>query len=813
MKRIGRYEVVRELRGGGMGTVTLGKSPDGQLVVLKRPHSVDPEAAVRLRDEARIGARLLHPSVVDTLDLFELDSGVPVLVVAYVDGPSLEVLRPLGPLPIGVIARVGRQIAEGLAALHESTDEHGQPLHILHRDVTPGNIVVGRDGDAKLIDLGIARFSERQAERTQDGFLRGTMRYLAPELLQGDTYSAASDLWALGMVLWEAALGRFAYRGETDREVLAGILRGEPMELDEGEHVDEEVIELIRALLQPSPLTRIRSGAAAAARFAAICERHEDTAALTRDVIERALVRKSERDAEQKAKLASMLRPENLGFPVIGRGHAVASAELFADEATAAEVERYDDGGREELAEMPHTEPLGDDEDPRSRWRHRGGPPAIKDDHEEYPTAPLKGAGALPSRRPLADDDEKTVNVPAPISFLTPPQERELAGAGHGTDDEPDEDALDPTTPMPTLRLPAAALRSVDGVNAPAAAEATLSFDGEDTASVSDPRVPKEAFRSDAPDLPARARELDSGEIATPDVIATRGPAPEIDDDELEDMHTLDGLSPLRAPTPAKAPAEVLIPAPAAAATPAVLTSSSEPRPLARIALVRKTAAQLASERARKHAPSASIDDLPPARPKPRQELADDDVTTVSPFSPPGADSAEHEAQRARKKRGRGARRKAAKEKRAPGGERAPPPPEVVTLADDHATESASAGEDEPDPSSIETRFVDEAMLKQQIAERTEVSPPEGALPSSALGARMVELPTPQPPVVPAFRPAEGAAASHPYAAAPSPDAHPAATPLEQLPAAARDTREPPRERAAGEVMKLNDMVAFLDDD
>lgn len=814
MKRIGRYEVVRELRAGGMGTVTLGKSPDGQLVVLKRPHSLDPDAAVRLRDEARIGARLLHPSIVDTLDLFDLDTGVPVLVVAYVDGPSLEVLRPLGPLPPGVVARIGRQIAEGLAALHAADDEHGKPLHILHRDVTPGNIVVGKDGEARLIDLGIARFSERQAEHTQDGFLRGTMRYLAPELLQGDTYTAASDLWALGMVLWEAAIGRFAYRGETDREVLAGILRGEPMELDEGETIDEELARAIRPLLQLNPLQRVRSGTEAAENFAAVEEQHGDTATLTRASITDALARKIERDASHKARLAEMLKPENLGFPSPVRGHVLGD-ELFPDEATAAEVEQYDGASAYDL---PHSSPF----DPSVE--------TAAEEVDEDPTLPLKGiAKGTPGPRAPRDDGgygfaENTVNVPAPVSFLVPPE---------SFHEDEAEDALDATTPLPTLHIPDDALRSdaersQDGRSQGAAHHPPVSFDAEDTASVSDPRVPKSALRSDAPDLPERAAEFDAGDLlpwpeppafAMPEVedddeptlvsatpvlpperspprfepaaVATAGPTPELDDDEIGEMHTMDGLSPVRLPTPLP-----------------------PPRALGRIGLVRKTAAQIAEEREAKSRPQKpSIDDLPPARPKPREEepaqhadgapplpprspraeQIDDDVRPLSPFSLEQArdrllakqdDDSDNATPKAGKKAA--AKKQKRKKKRA---------------------EEEPAVEVE-EPSS--TRFLDERVIREQLerlVEQTQVSPPadDEDPPSSTFGVRIVELPPPAPPVLPSstFAPALAAARAAAAAAAEAPEG--AAEP--------EPPREPPRERAAGEVMKLKDVAAFLDDD
>ena len=388
--RIGRYEVVRELKGGGMGSVTLCKSPDGALVVLKRPYSPDPDAAVRLRDEARLGARLLHPAIVDTLDFFE-DRGLPVLVIAYVDGLSLENLREQGPLPAGAVARIGRQIAEALDALHLAKDENGNPLHILHRDVTPGNIVVDRWGDAKLIDLGIARFADRQAERTQVGFLRGTMRYLAPELIHGDSYSAASDLWSLGLVLWEAALGRYAYPVEGDREVLAGILRGEPMELFGGEKVDDALRAAIATLLEIEPEKRVTRAVEAAFRFAEIEPRFGDSRAQTAAAVQRAVKAKESLEGARRALEA-----------------ARRSGEFDALPPTEAEVQ----------AAPPRLASLSVDDPSSEATRGEPFPPHLSDEEPSFSLPPTEPEVALLAPDAARTDATQSIAVPAPVSFL-----------------------------------------------------------------------------------------------------------------------------------------------------------------------------------------------------------------------------------------------------------------------------------------------------------------------------------------------------------------------------------------------------------
>jgi serine/threonine-protein kinase len=270
--RIGRYEVIDEIGAGGMGRVRLARDPTGRLVVLKTALRNDVDDDERLRDEARVGLILKHPSLVETLDLFEVDDVKagrrrPVLVTAYVPGVSLIELRKTGPINPVVVCRLGKQLAEALDVIHEAKDAAGKPLGVLHRDVTAGNCLVGHDGRARLIDLGISRSAESRALRTETGLLRGTLRYLAPELFDGGQYSAQSDLWALGVVLWEALLGRAAVSG-SDAVAVGRICSGNLMTLDDGEDADPRVSRAISQLLRRHAVDRPRRAREAAALFA-----------------------------------------------------------------------------------------------------------------------------------------------------------------------------------------------------------------------------------------------------------------------------------------------------------------------------------------------------------------------------------------------------------------------------------------------------------------------------------------------------------------------------------------------------------------
>ncbi|HEY4223943.1 MAG TPA: serine/threonine-protein kinase [Myxococcota bacterium] len=265
MRWAGKYDVVGDLSSGGMGKLSLARSvSSGAFVVVKQAHSREDDE--RLRDEARVGLRLLHPHIVETLDLIEID-GRPGLVTAYVSGASLFDLRKHGPLAPAVVCRLGRQISEALDAIHNAVDDMGRPLGMLHRDVTASNVMLGHDGKARLIDLGIARSRESRAERTDTGSVRGTLRYLAPELFGDGEHSAQTDLWSLGIVLWEAIRGREALKGATAAAIHT-IISGKVMQLEHGEIVDGRMQRALAQLLKVKPDDRPRRARDAAALFA-----------------------------------------------------------------------------------------------------------------------------------------------------------------------------------------------------------------------------------------------------------------------------------------------------------------------------------------------------------------------------------------------------------------------------------------------------------------------------------------------------------------------------------------------------------------
>ncbi|CAN5299350.1 hypothetical protein BH09MYX1_BH09MYX1_55930 [soil metagenome] len=232
--RLGRYEVITHLASGGMANVYLGRAIGAagfaRLVAIKclHPHiAADQQFVTMFLDEARLAARIRHPNVVPTLDLEQSAEGL-YLVMEYVEGDSLlgllrSTVKANRPIPAGVAIRIMLDALAGLHAAHELTDDHGHPLQLVHRDVSPHNIMVGTDGITRLTDFGIARAEER-VSHTRDGQLKGKLSYMAPEQTTSDPVDRRVDIFTAGIVLWECLASKRLFRGSTDAEVLRNLV-------------------------------------------------------------------------------------------------------------------------------------------------------------------------------------------------------------------------------------------------------------------------------------------------------------------------------------------------------------------------------------------------------------------------------------------------------------------------------------------------------------------------------------------------------------------------------------------------------------
>jgi len=263
-RRCGRYELLHPLGAGGMAEVfkarVTGSAGFQRDVVLKRLHAAnndDPEFVNMFTDEARILGVLHHPNVVQALD-FGMDDDKLFLVLEYVEGPSLaRVLRHRRAVPVGIVAYLGREICRALDYMHRFADADGTPLQLVHRDVTPSNIIVTPAGAVKLLDFGIAKFA-KATQATQSGVVKGKAGYLAPEQLRGETViDGRVDLFALGTVLHELLTGERLFAGDTDLGTMKNILELKiPVPSSRRADVPPELDRVVMRALDRSPSKR-----------------------------------------------------------------------------------------------------------------------------------------------------------------------------------------------------------------------------------------------------------------------------------------------------------------------------------------------------------------------------------------------------------------------------------------------------------------------------------------------------------------------------------------------------------------------------
>jgi eukaryotic-like serine/threonine-protein kinase len=234
--RIGQYEVHEAIASGGMATVHFGRfaGPGGfaRTVAVKRMHAHlcnTPEFVAMFVDEARLVARIRHPNVVGTLDV--LAAGVELLIVMeYVHGEPLArlahtVLERKARFPPPIASAILCDVLVGLDAAHDATDDRGEALGIVHRDVSPENILVGLDGSARVLDFGVAKAIGR-LQVTREGQVKGKIAYMAPEQVRGGALDRRTDVYAASVVLWELLTGQRLFGGMRDGERIERILFG-----------------------------------------------------------------------------------------------------------------------------------------------------------------------------------------------------------------------------------------------------------------------------------------------------------------------------------------------------------------------------------------------------------------------------------------------------------------------------------------------------------------------------------------------------------------------------------------------------------
>ena len=266
--RIGRYEIMGRLAVGGMAEIYLAREKaTGDIcrylvVKVVRPHLAgQPDFGEMFLNEGRVALRLKHPNICPVYE-FGVEKGRYFIAMEYVHGVTMrEVLvravERQEPLPVPVVVRIVAHVAEALSSAHRTVDEDGRG--VVHRDVTPQNIIVGFDGVVKLLDFGIA---EAQGDRrdAESRTFKGKVSYLAPEQCKGAAVDGRSDIFSLGVCMWEALTGRPLWRRKNDVESMMAIVNDPvPSPNDYGADAPPEVLHVLERALQKDPAERFQT--------------------------------------------------------------------------------------------------------------------------------------------------------------------------------------------------------------------------------------------------------------------------------------------------------------------------------------------------------------------------------------------------------------------------------------------------------------------------------------------------------------------------------------------------------------------------
>jgi eukaryotic-like serine/threonine-protein kinase len=348
--RLDRYEFLCPIAEGGMASVWVarvqGKHGFEKLFAIKTilPQYAGDERFQRMfLEEARISSRIEHPNVAQILDLGD-EQGTLYLVMEWVDGDSLSKLqraleRKGSSIPYGISLRILADACAGLHAAHELSDKDGAPLGVVHRDISPQNILVTTKGAAKIIDFGVAKARDRLVRDTTTAFPKGKIHYMAPEQALGGATDRRADVWAMGAVLYHLVAGRPPFDGPNQVATLHMLTSGRPP-LPLPAEVPAAVQNVIRLTLSLDPAKRYATAAdlqsaleetmtssglattiADVAAFSAVAL--ADRAKARKDAVELAL-----RAAAERTRVQGLLRPTS--DDVIGRPPSSVSSEPVA---------------------------------------------------------------------------------------------------------------------------------------------------------------------------------------------------------------------------------------------------------------------------------------------------------------------------------------------------------------------------------------------------------------------------------------------------------------------------------------------------
>jgi serine/threonine-protein kinase len=318
---VGRYALYGKIASGGMATVYFGRLVGAagftRTVAIKRLHphlAEEPDFVSMMIDEARMVARVRHPNVAQTLDVVA-EGGELLIVMEYVAGEALT--RLLGAesarqrhVPPSIVSSVMSGVLNGLHAAHEARSDRGAPLEIVHRDVSPHNVIVGVDGLARVIDFGVAKAAGR-LQTTRQGVVKGKVPYMSPEQFAGQPTTRLADIYAAGVVLWEMLTGRRLFKADDEAALIARVAAGasEPPSRWVPE-LPGEVDAVVMRALSRDPAARFQTARemADALTRAVLPALANETGAWVEDAAKEVLTARSEQLAEIESQTSFVAR-------------------------------------------------------------------------------------------------------------------------------------------------------------------------------------------------------------------------------------------------------------------------------------------------------------------------------------------------------------------------------------------------------------------------------------------------------------------------------------------------------------------------
>jgi eukaryotic-like serine/threonine-protein kinase len=412
-----RYRVIERIAAGGMAEVYRAESAglEGfkKIVAIKRvlPHLSEKKQFIGMfLDEARTSAALSHSNCVQTFDIGVGDNTY-FIVMEYVDGADLKAViehrRQKGQrVPTEAACYICLKICEGLTYAHEARDANGVALGIVHRDMSPPNVLITRNGEVKIVDFGLAK-AHSQLERSEPGIIKGKFSYLSPEAAMGEPVDGRTDIFAVGIMLWEMLAGRRLFLGETDLETVRQVQSAQVPNLRQfNPEVTPDLERVVQKALARDPRSRYTTARDFGRDLNTIMFQGRavssfDVAQLVQDAVSaREVEKRRQKKAEKLSIIGSLIEEAMLEFTSLEAGAGEAkdrsSATSNAGSAPLSFGEANDWGDLSNLVQPPtHSAPLPGDS------YEAGNLAALEEEHPG-------------ERLPMPDDDDDDDSLAPP---------------------------------------------------------------------------------------------------------------------------------------------------------------------------------------------------------------------------------------------------------------------------------------------------------------------------------------------------------------------------------------------------------------